>query len=122
MHILQVTVEHQNFWDKEMTIMTNAEKKKLLQQLNANRIFRETIYYEALEQLGDLKTNYSDYMVTEPISCDEELQRLPNADYELCTALLTMVLREDHFCNGSFERRCRAGQVQPIIDRMIVLL
>lgn len=102
--------------------MTNAEKKQLLQQLDANRIFRETDYYEALEKLGDLKTNYHDYMVTEPINCDEELKRLPDADYELCTALLTMLLREDHFSNGSFGRRCEAGQVQPIIDRMVAIL
>ncbi len=105
-----------------MTIKTNTEKKKLLQQLEANRIFRETVYYEALEQLGDLKTNYSDYMVTEPINCNEELKRIPEADYDLCAALLTMLLREDHFSNGSFERRCRAGEVQPIIDKMISLL
>ena len=102
--------------------MTNIERKKILQQLDANRIYRETIYYETLESLGDIKTNYGDYMTTEPINCDEELKRLPNADYELCSALLTMLLREDHFCNGSFERRCREGQVRPIIDRMIQLL
>lgn len=102
--------------------MTNTERKKILQQLDANCIFQETVYYEALETLGDTKINYSDYMFTEPINCDEELKRLPVAEYELCTALLTMLLREDHFCNGSFERRCEAGQVQPIIDRMIALL
>lgn len=102
--------------------MTNAEKKKNLQQLDANRNDRETIYYEALEKLEDIKTNYGDYMVTEPINCDEELKRLSKADYELCSALLIMLLREEHFCNGSFETRCRAGQVQPIIDRMIQLL
>ena len=36
-------------------------------------------------------------MITEPIDCNEELKRVPGADYELCTALLTMLLREDHF-------------------------
>ena len=102
--------------------MNSSEKKHLLQQLNANKIFSGTVYYEALEQLGDLKYNYTDYLITEPDNCEQELQRLPQADYELCTALLTMLLREDHFCNGSFGRRCQAGQVQPIIDRMILLL
>lgn len=102
--------------------MTNEEKKRLLQQLDADHIFSDTYYYDALEKLGDLKANYGDYMVTEPINCDEELKRLPEADYELCTALLTMLLREDHFSNGSFERRCRSGQVKPIIERMISLL
>ena len=50
-------------------------------------------------------------MITEPIDCNEELKRVPRADYELCTALLTMLLGEDHFSNGSFERRFVDGQV-----------
>lgn len=102
--------------------MLNSEKKKLLLQLDANHDAREEIYLEALEKLQDLKFNYWNYMITEPINCDKELMRLPEADYELCTALLTMLLREDHFCCGSFGKRCQAGQVQPIIDRMIQLL
>ena len=65
------------------------------------------MYYKLLEDLGDLKKNYSDYMTTEPINIDEELDRVPEADYELCTALLTALLREDHFNNGSFQRRQR---------------
>lgn len=35
----------------------------------------EDCFYQALEAMGDLKTNYSDYMTTEPINCDEELKR-----------------------------------------------
>lgn len=62
------------------------------------------------------------YMTTEPINCNEELQRVANADYELCTALLTAILREDHFSNGSFERRQRAGQVDEILKRMVAEL
>ncbi len=72
--------------------------------------------------MGDLKTNYSDYMISESASYAEELKRVQGADYELCTALLTMLLREDHFCNGSFERRVQAGEVRPLIKRMIDLL
>ena len=35
-----------------------------------------------LEETGDLKTNYWDYMTTEPINCNnEELKRLESADY-----------------------------------------
>ena len=79
-------------------------------------------YYELLEKMDDLKTNYHTYATTEPINCDKELERVPNADYELCTALLTMVLREDHFSNGSFERRQRIGQVNAILKRMIETL
>ena len=79
-------------------------------------------YYELLENMGDLKTDYHTYATTEPINCDKELERVPNADYELCTALLTMILREDHFSNGSFERRQRLGQVNAILKRMLETL
>ena len=79
-------------------------------------------YYDLLENMGDLKTDYHTYATTEPINCDKELERVPNADYELCTALLTMILREDHFSNGSFERRQRIGQVNAILKRMIETL
>ena len=80
------------------------------------------MYYKLLEDLGDLKKNYSDYMTTEPINIDEELDRVPEADYELCTALLTALLREDHFNNGSFQRRQRAGEVNMILERMLAVL
>ena len=51
-------------------------------------------------------------------NCSEELKSVFNADYDLCAALLTMVLREDHFSNGSFKRRFAAGQVLLILKRM----
>ena len=79
-------------------------------------------YYELLENMGDLKTDYHTYATTEPINCDKELERVPKADYELCTALLTMILREDHFSNGSFESRQRMGQVNAILKRMLETL
>ena len=92
--------------------MTNEEKimrfKQLLSSIDASNS------YEVLEETGDLKTNYWDYMTTEPVNCNEELKRLECADYDLCSALLTMLLREDHFCDG--------GQVECIVQRMIKLL
>ena len=60
----------------------------------------EELYYDLLKHMGDLKSNYYDYMSTEPINCDIELKRLPEADYDLCAALLTTLLREDHFCKS----------------------
>ena len=101
--------------------MNDSEKRKIIENLLDCGQYEECVYRN-LEVMGDLNTKYYDYMTTEPINCDEELQRLPNADYELCTALLTMLLREDHFCNGSFEVRCQSGQVKMILDRMLELL
>ncbi|MFR8266673.1 DUF6508 domain-containing protein [Absicoccus porci] len=101
--------------------MNNQDKIKAIQAVLSHP-GNESVYYDLLEQLGDLKVNYSDYMVTEPINCNEELQRVPTADYELCTALLTALLREDHFSNGSFARRKQAGQVDSLLERMVETL
>lgn len=119
------------FWMKEArqleqsaasAALNKREKVWVLEELQKKGLVSAEHYYEALERIGDLKTNYYDYMTTEPIYCDEELERLPRADYDLCCALLTMLLREDHFSNGSFGERYRAGVVQPIVQRMIDLL
>ena len=88
--------------------MTKAEKLRKIQEILELKNPQENLYADLLKTMGDLKNNYGDYMITEPIDCDEEL----------CTALLTMLLREDHFSNGSFERRFSEGQVLPVLVRM----
>ena len=98
--------------------MTKAEKLRKIQEILELKNSQENLYVDLLKTMGDLKTNYGDYMITEPIDCDEELERIPRADYELCTVLLTMLLREDHFSNGSFERRFAEEQVLPVLVRM----
>ena len=102
--------------------MNSSQKIALLKSLSSDRIISESFFYEVLEECGDLKLNYSEYASTHPIDCDRELLRLPTADYDTCCALLSMLLREDHFSNGSFVRRQRAGHVKTIVDRMITLL
>lgn len=102
--------------------MKITDRIQLFETLNSHIALRVDDFYDVLEKCDSLKTNYYDYMTTAPINCDEELLRLPTADYDLCCALLTMLLREDHFSNGSFDRRQRCGQVKPIIERILKLL
>ena len=102
--------------------MESSQKIVLLKSLSGGGVFRTELFYDMLEKCGDLKINYADYASTHPINCQQELLKLPSADYDTCCALITMLLREDHFSNGSFEERQRAGQVKPIINRMISLL
>ena len=102
--------------------MTTSKKAALLRTLSSDRVLHAELFYDILEECGDLKFNYCDYATTHPIDCNQELLRLPTVDYDSCCALLTMLLREDHFSNGSFGERQRAGEVKPIIDRMIALL
>lgn len=91
--------------------MTNTGKIQAIRSVLLLNDPDKSRYIKLLENLGDLKINYGDYMITEPIDCNEELKRISGADYELCTALLTMLLREDHFpmvlLNGDLPRgRC----------------
>ena len=102
--------------------MKLCDKIALFEKLNSDNDLRTEHFCDVLEQCNALKSNYHEYMTTSPVDCDKELLRLSVADYDLCCALLTMLLREDHFNNGSFERRQGNGQVKPIIERIIYLL
>lgn len=56
--------------------MTNVEKKKLLQSIDATKVrYPMKPYYEAMEDMGDHKFNYTDYMSTAPVDCEKELVR-----------------------------------------------
>ena len=99
--------------------MSKDEKIQALQALLRDGFVHEDEYYSVLESVGALKQNYHDYMITEPIEVDEELKRVQQADYDLCGALITMLLREDHFSNGSFRERKEKGQVNPIVEHLI---
>jgi hypothetical protein len=102
--------------------MNLSRKIGLLQTLSSDRILNEALFYEVLEECATLKQNYADYSSTHPIDCEKELLRLPGADYDSCCALITMLLREDHFSNGALRLRYEAGQVDAILRRMISLI
>ena len=102
--------------------MSRSHTISMLQELCSNEKASAEAFYLTLEKCNAIKNNYYDYMSTQPIDCDTELLRLNTANYDLCCALITMLLREDHFSNGSFENRLRQGKVVPIIKRMLFLL
>ena len=79
--------------------LRKTEKLKKIQLLLNQKNLYEDQYEDQYERLlaatGDWKSNYTDYLITEPIDLVEELKRVPEADYELCTALLTMLVKEE---------------------------
>lgn len=75
--------------------MRKTEKLKKIQLLLNQKNLYEDQFEELLAVTGDWKSNYTDYLITEPINFVEELKRVPEADYELCTALLTMLVKEE---------------------------
>ena len=102
--------------------MTKAEKIRMIREVLELKDPQEDLYVNLLRKIGDLKNNYGDYMSTEPLDYNKELKRIPSADYELCTALLFMILREDHFTNGSFDWRFADDQVLLVLERMKYVL
>jgi len=102
--------------------LTKMEKIKKIENVLDRNDPKQDLYVDLLETMGDLKRNYGDYMITEPINFDEELGRVQDADYELCTALLTMALKEESLSERTFESRFSEGQIQLVLERMVEIL
>ena len=102
--------------------MNIAEKISILKSVSTNDAQQAEFVIETLYRADLFVQDYRAYLITRPINCDAELQRLPSANYDLCCALLTMLLREDHFSNGKFEERIRNGDIKRVIDKLISLL
>ena len=64
--------------------MKTEEKIEMIQKIIEKKDPYIGLYAELLLSMGDMKLNYRDYMITEPINCSEELKRFFNADYDLC--------------------------------------
>ena len=94
--------------------------RELLNLENSNRRSPFEEYYDALESINALVYNYPDWFDDKDV--DEQLKKLDKADYNMACALMTLVLREDYWKNGSFDRRYHAGEVTPITEKMIVEL
>ena len=62
--------------------MNTEEKLKMIQNVLEQPDPSIGLYTELLLSMGDMKLNYRDYMITEPINCSEELKRVFNADYD----------------------------------------
>ena len=60
--------------------MTNTGK---IQEIRSVLLLNDPDKSRYIKLLEDLKNNYGDYMITELIDCDEELERISGADYEL---------------------------------------
>lgn len=88
--------------------------RELLNLENSNRRSPFEEYYDALESINALVYNYPDWFDDKDV--DEQLNKLDKADYNMACALMTLVLREDYWKNGAFDRRYHAGEVTPIDD------
>lgn len=79
------------------------------------------LYMDMLKAHRWEQQQYYEFMMTRPIWVDMELQRVEKADFSQCCALLTALLREDHFSNDAFAARVRNGDVKRLLHRMLSL-
>ena len=85
--------------------------RQLLSNINV------TNSYEVLEETGDLKTNYRDYMTTEPTNCNEELKRLECADYDLCFSFVDdAIARRLFFVMALLNREWNPGRLSVLFS------
>ena len=56
--------------------MKREEKIEMIQEIIEKKDPYISLYAELLLSMGDMKLNYRDYMITEPINCSEELKRV----------------------------------------------
>ena len=120
-HILEYNPEDNTMRD---LCVENNDNKNLINELNGLLMNGKTDsdFIEVFSRNDLLVQHYYKYMTTSPIEVEKELERLPNADIKMCCALMTMLLREDHFNNGIFERRIEDGSVGSIVRRILELL
>lgn len=78
----------------------------------------ETNLYKMLRISELIDQNYDQLLTTSPIDMNIELRRLDNADFALTRALITAILRENHFSEGAFVRRIKNGDVVKILRKM----
>lgn len=60
-------------------------------------------------------------MITEPVDFQKELNRVPEADYDVCCALLTMIVQKKENQDELFESYVYNSDVIRILNRMIKL-
>lgn len=75
-------------------------------------------FYKALEQAGFIDYQYKSKFRTQPINVDFELRKLKDADLNFTRALITAIIREDHFSNGSFDERLENGEVIKVLKKL----
>lgn len=98
---------------------TEALKKLLNLRCDVER-YPVEIYCDVLENINALIYNYPDWLDDQNV--DKQLKKLDKADYNFACVLMTLVLREDYWINGAFDKRLKAGEVTPIIEKMITEL
>ena len=103
---------------ENIIVLTKVKALKELLNIDERRCEHAVgTYCNVLEEINALTFNYDEWLGK--LDVDEQLKKVPRADYNLACAIITMILREDYWTNGKFEERLRAGEVRCVIEKMI---
>lgn len=107
----------------ENQIKDNKSKIDALKKMNPE-ILKSSGVARVMMNMGDFREDYREFMLNPgAIDSDAELARVPEADYTLLCAIMTMLLKEATFCGEKFfTKRVKNGSVDEITQRMISLL
>lgn len=86
--------------------------------LKNNSLGNESDFLQSLYKADFMDGQYDKYLSTRPIDVDEELRTLKNADFKRARALLTAIMREDHFSNGAITRRIENGDLLAVLKKL----
>lgn len=75
-------------------------------------------FYKTLDQAEFIDFEYGSHLTTNPINIDIELEKLRGADFSFVKALITAIIREDHFINGAFDERLEKGDVVRVLNKL----
>lgn len=107
--------------------MTNEEKIKLLKDFKNNNLKDVGKCVETLSEMGDLRGDYAEILKWEefkgPDEFDKAVEKYAESDdYDVLSALLTFLTREETVDFGAFAERVEKGDVGKVVDRMITIL
>ena len=107
--------------------MTNEEKVKILKDFKDNNLKDVTKCVEMLDKMGDLKRDYAEILKWEEFrgldEFDKAVEKYADSDdYDVLSALLTFLTREEVVDFGAFAERAEKGDVGKVVDRMITIL
>ncbi|MBV1756434.1 MAG: DUF1643 domain-containing protein [Dethiosulfatibacter sp.] len=78
----------------------------------------ESDFIRSFYQSGLMDIQYLEHMTTRPICIEEEMKHLDNADYAFSRVLLTAIMREDYFDNGSLMERIKNGDLVRVLKKL----
>lgn len=116
---LEKNAQLQPFDIDEYVMKTNVKQLFVyIKLLAVSSVDFELDFLKSLHQSGLMDSQYYDHMTTRPICIDEEMQQLANADYSFIRALLTAIVREDYYENGSLTKRIKNGDLAKVLKKL----